>query len=55
MGLTMQLLKHGGLALDTANEINSRNFSKIRHFCFQSTNYYLTLKTCATIRQKTTR
>jgi len=50
----MQLLKHGGLVLDTANEINSRNISKIHYFCLQSTNNYLPSEICATIRQKIT-
>jgi hypothetical protein len=40
----MQLLKHSGMNLDTAHEINSRNFPKIRYFCFQNTNNYLPSK-----------
>jgi hypothetical protein len=41
------------LDLDTANEINSRNFPKIRYFCLQSINNYLPSKTRVTIDQQT--
>jgi hypothetical protein len=40
----MQLLKQGGLDLNTAHEVNSRNFSKFRYFCFQSTNNHIPSK-----------